>query len=140
MLGGWHNATQGALSIFEIDIDTCSVIPTSFDTPYNDVESLTSSECVVEGIVEGQITNPLADGRAQQAVAGVEVKLEVDANGDGTFSESTTTTSDDNGNYYNARIRTDSSTCPPVTIIMPFRVQNHRRWHRRNRILQHRRT
>jgi len=30
MLGGWHNATQGALSIFEIDLATCTVLPADF--------------------------------------------------------------------------------------------------------------
>ena len=99
MLGGWHNASDNALSIFEIDIATCSVLPADFDTPYNDVESLTSEECVVEGVVQGQVTNPSPDGRAAQAMAGVELKLEVDANRDGDFSESTTTTTDQNGNY-----------------------------------------
>lgn len=54
LFGGWHNAADQVLSIFEIDMNGCSLLPTDYQIPYRDVESLTfgmkipAGECVME--------------------------------------------------------------------------------------------
>lgn len=40
LIGAWHNAPVSALSVFEIDFDTCTIAPTDHDIPYNDVEGI----------------------------------------------------------------------------------------------------
>ena len=95
-LGGSDKTNDTSLSIFEIDVDTCQIIPTDYDIAYNDVESLTSEACVEDGFVEGTV--PLAVRNAGGA-AGLTVQLDADLNGDGNYTLSTQTTTDDVGYY-----------------------------------------
>jgi hypothetical protein len=98
LMGGSHNSDEVALSIFQIDVDTCQVLPTNYSIAYNDVESLTSEDCVEDGVVDGTITDD--SGRSQAApVAGLNLKLEVDINNDGSYSYSTFSTTDENGDF-----------------------------------------
>jgi hypothetical protein len=100
LMGGSHNSDEEALSIFEIDVETCQVLPTNYDIAYNDVESLTSEECVEGGVVDGTISD--GGGRTQSAgtpVAGLELQLEVDINNDKSYSFSTFATTDENGYF-----------------------------------------
>jgi uncharacterized repeat protein (TIGR01451 family) len=107
LIGGWHNATDNALSIFEIDIYSCAIVPLQYNIPYNDVESLASEECVTGGTVGGQVINnqPLnrriTQGEIEytEPIPDLPLELEVDINGDGSFGFSTTITTDDNGFY-----------------------------------------
>jgi hypothetical protein len=100
LMGGSHNSDEEALSIFEIDVDTCQVLPTNYDIAYNDVESLTSEECVEGGVVDGTLSE--GGGRTQgagRAVAGLSLKLEVDINNDKSYGFSTFATTDENGYF-----------------------------------------
>lgn len=103
MLGGWHNATDGTLSIFEIDMDSCSVQAFEYNVPYNDVESLSSEACVPAGMVNGRVWDDTdLDGvwdANEQPLAGVIVWLQLDQNGDGLPSKITQATTDANGWY-----------------------------------------
>ncbi len=40
LFGGWHNADDEALSIFEINPSSCDITPTNYGIPYRDVESI----------------------------------------------------------------------------------------------------
>ncbi len=99
-MGGWHNATDGTLSIFEVDVNSCSVLPTQFDMPYNDVESLASEQCVTGGSVQGKVaSSPFVQNRSANVMSGVEVRLDVDTDGNGAIGFTTYTTTDENGRY-----------------------------------------
>lgn len=95
-LGGSDKTNDSSLSIFEIDVDSCQITPTDYDIPYNDVESLTSEACVEEGFVEGTVGGGT---RSVGGVADLDVRLDADVNGDGTYSFSTQTTTNEQGDY-----------------------------------------
>jgi hypothetical protein len=96
-LGGSDKTDDTSLSIFEIDVDNCQITPTDYDISYNDVESLSSEACVEEGFVEGTVQD---SGRHVAGdVAGLTVRLDADLNGDGSYTLSTQTTTDENGGY-----------------------------------------
>ena len=40
LFGGWHNADDEALSIFEVNPSSCDITPTNYGIPYRDVESI----------------------------------------------------------------------------------------------------
>ncbi|MFA4872681.1 MAG: DUF11 domain-containing protein [Patescibacteria group bacterium] len=54
LFGGWHNADDEALSIFEINPSSCDITPTNYGIPYRDVESIAfvieepAKECKME--------------------------------------------------------------------------------------------
>ena len=95
-MGGSDKTNDSSLSIFEIDIDACQILPTDYDISYNDVESLTSEGCVEAGQVDGSVVSP---GRSPNGVAGVKVTINGDLNGDGHFAFEAVTTTDEDGNY-----------------------------------------
>ena len=120
LLGGWHNAADNALSIFEIDIASCEYQPITLNTPYNDVEALASEECVTGGSVAGTVTDGQT-GRAKQGgggtpVAGLELELKVDMNGDGVYNENLTSyaTTDENGHYQFVNLPRGKYSIAPV--------------------------
>lgn len=45
LYGGWHNEAAASLSLFIIDVDTCSISTTDIDTTFNDIESLAFEVC-----------------------------------------------------------------------------------------------
>ena len=96
MMGGSDKTGDTSLSIFEIDIDSCQILPTDYDIAYTDVESLTSETCVESGEVDG---NVVSQGRSPQALEGIDVTVMGDLNGDGQFAFSAVAKTDSTGKY-----------------------------------------
>ena len=100
-----QDSTQNALSLYQILPANCSILPIRYHTAYNNPQALAIDTCQSNGTLAIQV---VAESGVNESIASLRLKLEVDQNGDGTYSHTVYATTDENGRYTFTHLPTGS--------------------------------
>jgi len=96
LIAAAQDATRNALSLYQLSPASCSITPISYHTTYNNPQAIAVDSCLSSGTLAVQV---VADEDVDESVAGLRLRLEIDHNGDGTYSSTTYAVTDENGRY-----------------------------------------